>query len=438
MNLSTKLPRMGPAVTSAVFSPEPALVIMHLMQSLTPSTYPRLQTRPRSQVVSWRLWAATGVTLLSSLLAPLSLAEPVELVRQSSLYLEPVSVSRILGLVNAGAVVDTTGGRYGPWVHIRVSSGPTGWVQALDLALPASAGVAPALPEAVTALRIPPRKDAPPTAVMDAALLNANTPGMDQLVQAATFAQSTEKAREFGFSGGLGLVKLPRATRRTPGNAGQPPPIEPAMALEKTMGQSFAAKRLAGRTLVTDVATQHYINLLGRWLSTESSRPDVEWTFAVINDHGFDAFSAPGGYVFVTQGLLERVENEAELAGVLAHEIVMVAERYHLRGGVLDTPGLPDQLEADVLATELCARTGIEAYGLRGLLKRLAEVGMFSKSPFEPMIEHQPAPEARLAHLVTVIQDRFDNLEVAPARRIPDRLAELKTRSLDASPRAAR
>jgi hypothetical protein len=411
---------------------------MRIMHSLTPSTHPSLQTRPRIQLVTRRLWAAAGVTLLSSLSAPLSLAEPVELVRQSSLYLEPVSVSRILGLVNAGAVVDTTGGRYGPWVHIRVSSGPTGWVQALDLALPASAGVAPALPEAVTALRIPPRKDAPPTAVMDAALLNANTPGMDQLVQAATFAQSTEKAREFGFSGGLGLVKLPRATRRTPGNAGQPPPIEPAMALEKTMGQSFAAKRLAGRTLVTDVATQHYINLLGRWLSTESSRPDVEWTFAVINDHGFDAFSAPGGYVFVTQGLLERVENEAELAGVLAHEIVMVAERYHLRGGVLDTPGLPDQLEADVLATELCARTGLEAHGLRGLLKRLADVGMFRKAPFEPIIEKLPPPQARVDHLVTVVEDRFDNLENAPARRIPDRLAELKSRSLDASPHASR
>lgn len=436
----------GPAGRCCVFSPALGLVIMSAMPRLTLpkplSLRPPLQIPVQTCVLGARLGLTIGAALLVCLATPLSQAAPVQLLRATNLYSDPVGVSRVLGQINAGAVVDTTGGRYGPWVEVRVKTGPAGWVQALDLAMPDSGGTAPPLPAsmAVATSQATTASDARPvaaSAAMDAAMVSANTPGMNELVRASTFAVSTETARAFGFSGGLELVKLPRAARRTPANVVQTPPIEPTNALKKTMGQSFAAKLLAGRTLVTDVAVQHYINLLGRWLSAESTRPDLDWTFAVVNDTGFNAFSAPGGYVFVTQGLLERVESEAELAGILAHEIVMVAGRFHLRGGVIDTPGLPDQLEADVLATELCARTGLEANGLSVLLKRLADRGWFQKGPYQPMIASVPDAKTRLAHISDGIEGRFDNLEVAPTRRIPDRLAELKTQLMDKVPRAA-
>src|SRR5262249_22486489 len=64
-----------------------------------------------------------------------------------------------------------------------------------------------------------------------------------------------------------------------------------------------------------------YLNVVGRNLAARSTRPTLQWTFGVLNSPSVNAISAPGGYVFVTRGLLQRVDNEAALAGVLSHEI---------------------------------------------------------------------------------------------------------------------
>ncbi len=80
-----------------------------------------------------------------------------------------------------------------------------------------------------------------------------------------------------------------------------------------------------------DKELELYVNLVGRNLAAQSSRPTLEWTFGVLKEpRVFNASSAPGGYVFVTQGLLKSVENEAQLAGVLAHEIAHVTLRHAL------------------------------------------------------------------------------------------------------------
>ncbi|MCB9556057.1 MAG: M48 family metalloprotease [Deltaproteobacteria bacterium] len=73
-----------------------------------------------------------------------------------------------------------------------------------------------------------------------------------------------------------------------------------------------------------------YLNRVGKNLAAQSARPNLDWTFGVVNAEGFNAFSAPGGYVFVTRGLLKRLQNEAQLAGVLAHEIAHITERHAL------------------------------------------------------------------------------------------------------------
>jgi hypothetical protein len=75
-----------------------------------------------------------------------------------------------------------------------------------------------------------------------------------------------------------------------------------------------------------------YVNKLGKALASNSERPDIRWTFMVLDDPSVNAFSAPGGYVFVTTGLLKAVENEAQLAGVLGHEIGHVTGRHALDG----------------------------------------------------------------------------------------------------------
>lgn len=86
---------------------------------------------------------------------------------------------------------------------------------------------------------------------------------------------------------------------------------------------------LDGRSGTTDL--HRYLNTVGKNLAAQSSRPTLAWTFGVLKSEAFNAVSAPAGYVFVAKGLLEEVENEAQLAGVLAHEIAHVTERHALK-----------------------------------------------------------------------------------------------------------
>lgn len=74
-----------------------------------------------------------------------------------------------------------------------------------------------------------------------------------------------------------------------------------------------------------------YVAVVGRNLARYSSRPDIAWTFAVMENETPNAFSAPGGYVVVTSGLLKKMTNEAQLAGVLAHEIGHVVHKHSLK-----------------------------------------------------------------------------------------------------------
>jgi predicted Zn-dependent protease len=79
-------------------------------------------------------------------------------------------------------------------------------------------------------------------------------------------------------------------------------------------------------------ALLRYINPVGRNLGAQSSRPTLQWTFGVLRTtDSFEAISAPGGYTFVTLGLLQGVDNEAQLAGVLAHEIAHISSQDSLK-----------------------------------------------------------------------------------------------------------
>lgn len=73
-----------------------------------------------------------------------------------------------------------------------------------------------------------------------------------------------------------------------------------------------------------------YVSVVGKNLARYSARPDLPWTFAVIKNDTVNAFSAPGGYVVVTTALLKKVTNEAQLAGVLGHEIGHVVHKHSL------------------------------------------------------------------------------------------------------------
>ncbi|MCJ7815425.1 MAG: M48 family metalloprotease, partial [Xanthomonadales bacterium] len=77
-----------------------------------------------------------------------------------------------------------------------------------------------------------------------------------------------------------------------------------------------------------DEAATHRVNLIGRVLAQYALRQDLQWRFGLLDSEAINAFSAPGGRVFITRGLYQFPLSDAELAGVLAHEIIHIDQRH--------------------------------------------------------------------------------------------------------------
>lgn len=93
-----------------------------------------------------------------------------------------------------------------------------------------------------------------------------------------------------------------------------------------------AAAALCGRYgLVREQKSLRYMNLVGKAVARRSKRPELDYRFGILDTDEVNAFAAPGGYVFVTKGLLRSVRDESELAGVLAHEISHVAGKHVIK-----------------------------------------------------------------------------------------------------------
>jgi predicted Zn-dependent protease len=226
---------------------------------------------------------------------------------------------------------------------------------------------------------------------------------------------------------------------------------------EIEIGRQLAAMLLGAKPLYADEKVQRYVNQLGRWISLQSARPNLPWSFAVIDDAGYNAFAAPGGYIFITRGLLERVPEEAELAGVLAHEINHVVAKHHLKalrksaGTGLLAQGLAtqvkgdlanaaygqaaalfrnlyskgldrdDEFDADRAGVVLAARAGFDPYGLvsvvQGLRTASAEDQLFALN----VATHPPAQQ-RLDQMEQSMGRRLDDLSGQPGVTVEQRL----------------
>ncbi len=96
-------------------------------------------------------------------------------------------------------------------------------------------------------------------------------------------------------------------------------------------GREMHEKLVAEGALYEDEKVQAYINQIGQDLATNSDRPDIAYTFSVIDNENINAFAFPGGYIYVNRGLLVYMDNQSELAAVLAHEIGHVTARHAVR-----------------------------------------------------------------------------------------------------------
>jgi predicted Zn-dependent protease len=199
---------------------------------------------------------------------------------------------------------------------------------------------------------------------------------------------------------------------------------------EIEIGRDVAARLLGAAPLHPSASLQRYVNEIGRWLASRTERADLPWRFAVLDAPQVNAFATPGGYIFVTGGLVGRMRTEAELAGVLAHEIVHVLRKHHLKaiqkgalanvasnvvalalqdrnsalrnqlvsfGTELYVRGLDksDELEADRLGVVIAARGGYDPWGLAVVLQTLQSINP-EDSAVALMFKTHPAPTERL------------------------------------------
>jgi predicted Zn-dependent protease len=143
-----------------------------------------------------------------------------------------------------------------------------------------------------------------------------------------------------------------------------------------------------GLTQKADAEALHrQLNRIGKNLAAQSSRPTIGWTFGVLQSESVNAVSGPGGYVFVTEGLLARLDNEAQLAGVLAHEIAHITGKHAMNEY---KTYLADQCRASVKAEQakadmkMAAKLGSALIGpppeeMKGLIQDLARNVDFDK-----------------------------------------------------------
>ncbi len=225
---------------------------------------------------------------------------------------------------------------------------------------------------------------------------------------------------------------------------------------EIRIGRQIAGDLLGAAPLVPDPKLQRYVNEVGRWVALQSDRPDLPWHFGVIDTADINAFAAPGGYVFVTKGLYQKLNSEAELAGVLAHEISHVVHRDHLKilqktqllnlgaeylgkqtkdqasvqkligsGAEIVARGLDKNAEfaADRMGVVLAARAGYDPYGLPAVLE---EIGHSSPndSRVALLFKTHPAPAERLSRLGNAIGTHFDGL--AAGKELKDRFYRIR------------
>jgi predicted Zn-dependent protease len=210
---------------------------------------------------------------------------------------------------------------------------------------------------------------------------------------------------------------------------------------EIQIGKDLSAGLLGATPLVDDPVAQNYVNQIGRWLAFQTERPDLPWTFAIIDTDTVNAFAAPGGYVFVTRGLFLMLRNEAELAGVVGHEISHVLRRHHLvaldkqlraslatdmagmlveydsemvdalvgAGMQLYGKGLDrdDEFEADRMGVVVAARSGYDAYGLPAMLMTLYSRSENDQNLTFLFSTHPPTVD-RLEQLDEEMQGRMD------------------------------
>jgi beta-barrel assembly-enhancing protease len=211
-------------------------------------------------------------------------------------------------------------------------------------------------------------------------------------------------------------------------------------AEERQIGQQVSDKLVETFGVHQDPAVTKYVTLVGTVLAQGSTRPALDWQFIVLDTDGVNAFAAPAGLVHITRGLLGLIKNEAELAGVLGHEITHITEKHTVNAifqadaiklgsdSVGSTGGLAqsliteiaeqafkniynnafsrkDENEADEKGVQLANKIGYAPTGLTSVLTKLVERNKDAKEPNGLFASH-PVIKDRITNIEKVIRER--------------------------------
>lgn len=173
---------------------------------------------------------------------------------------------------------------------------------------------------------------------------------------------------------------------------------------ERALGEDVSQKIRAEFGVLQDRDVTKYVTLVGTVMARASTRPDLKWEFIVLDTDGVNAFASPGGIIHITRGALGLIKNEAELAGVLGHEIAHVTRKHTVnaiqknKGFKLASDAVPgsheyigalanaaydnivergfdrgDEEDADAQGVRLSNKVGYNPAGLSTFLTKLAE-----------------------------------------------------------------
>lgn len=192
---------------------------------------------------------------------------------------------------------------------------------------------------------------------------------------------------------------------------------------EESVGESVAKDARKQLPLVEDKVVVDYVNEIGQKIAKVAGRNEFKYEFYVVQDDSLNAFALPGGKVFVNAGAIARTKSEAELAGLMAHELshavlshafqlategnlVANVTQYVPYGGTaanLLTLSYSRDMErqADTLGTRLLAASGYAADGLRNLMVTLKQ--QEKSSPPDWLTSH-PGTNERIRYLETLIE----------------------------------
>jgi Zn-dependent protease with chaperone function len=207
----------------------------------------------------------------------------------------------------------------------------------------------------------------------------------------------------------------------------------PALAIstqsEIRMGQESVKHIDAENLIVNDPVLNNWVNGIADNLKRERARPDINYTFKIIDTDDINAFSLPGGFIYVNFGLLNFVNSDDELAGVMGHEMGHVERRHVVTlpakaqainilvgilsifsvfayrfGGLIGSAALykisrQDELQADQYGLMLMSRAGYDPNAMVSFMQRLQKEYGTGGNVLEKYFEDHPDPVARVSHL---------------------------------------